>query len=53
MEKENFFAEKEKKKETAKEKKENTFGKEKCCPGTDGQTGRLCKKSLQTKNCTV
>ena len=53
MEKENFFAEKEKKNETAKEKEVNVFGKEKCCPGTDGQTGGLCKKSFQTKNGTV
>ena len=51
MEKENFFDEKEK--EMAKEKEENTFGEEKCCPGTDGQTGGRCKKSLQTKNGTV
>ena len=37
MEKENFCAKKEKKKETAKEEEENTFGKEKCCPG-NGKT---------------
>ena len=49
MEKENFCAEKERKKETAKEEEENTFGKEKCCPGNEW-TNSPC---LQTKNGTV